>query len=64
MEAQQKLKVLLDQLNTVIVGKSAQVLDAVACLLAESQDPHYRNVFVMLSPITHALSHALEIDAE
>ena len=34
MEAQQKLKSLLDQLNTVIVGKSAQVRDCVACLLA------------------------------
>jgi MoxR-like ATPase len=34
MEAQQKLKALLDQLNTVIVGKPAQVSDCVACLLA------------------------------
>jgi MoxR-like ATPase len=34
MEARQKLKTLLDQLNTVIVGKPAQVRDCVACLLA------------------------------
>jgi MoxR-like ATPase len=34
MEAQQKLKSLLDQLNTVVVGKAAQVRDCVACLLA------------------------------
>ena len=34
MEAQQKIKALLDQLNTVIVGKPAQVRDCVACLLA------------------------------
>ncbi|MCM2252227.1 MAG: MoxR family ATPase [Ramlibacter sp.] len=34
MDAQQKLKTLLDQLNTVIVGKPAQVSDCVACLLA------------------------------
>ncbi|MBW3656234.1 MAG: AAA family ATPase, partial [Gemmatimonadetes bacterium] len=34
MEAQQKLRALLDQLNTVIVGKPAQVRDCVACLLA------------------------------
>ena len=34
MDAQQKLKPLLDQLNTVIVGKPAQVQDCVACLLA------------------------------
>jgi MoxR-like ATPase len=34
MEAQQKLKALLDQLNTVIVGKAGQVRDCVACLLA------------------------------
>jgi len=34
MEARQKLKTLLDQLNTVIVGKSSQVRDCVACVLA------------------------------
>jgi MoxR-like ATPase len=34
MDAQHKLKTLLDQLNTVIVGKAAQVRDGVACLLA------------------------------
>lgn len=34
MDAQQKLSSLLDQLNTVIVGKTAQVRDCVACLLA------------------------------
>jgi MoxR-like ATPase len=34
MDAQQKLKALLGQLNTVIVGKPAQVQDCVACLLA------------------------------
>jgi len=34
MEAQQKLRTLLDQLNTVVVGKPAQVRDCVACLLA------------------------------
>ncbi len=34
MDAQIKLKSLLDQLNTVIVGKPAQIQDCVACLLA------------------------------
>jgi MoxR-like ATPase len=34
MLAQQKLTSLLDQLNTVIVGKADQVRDCVACLLA------------------------------
>ena len=34
MDAQHKLKSLLNQLNTVIVGKPAQVQDCVACLLA------------------------------
>jgi MoxR-like ATPase len=34
MNAQEKLESLLSQLNTVIVGKSAQVQDCVACLLA------------------------------
>lgn len=34
MQIQARLEKLLDQLNTVIVGKSAQVQDCVACLLA------------------------------
>ena len=34
MIAQEKLKALLGQLNTVIVGKPSQVQDCVACLLA------------------------------
>ncbi len=34
MDAQHKLKTLLDQLNTVIVGKPTQIQDCVACLLA------------------------------
>jgi MoxR-like ATPase len=34
MNAQQKLKSLVDQLNTVIVGKPAQTRDCLACLLA------------------------------
>ncbi|MFM2209459.1 MAG: hypothetical protein RIQ96_1102, partial [Pseudomonadota bacterium] len=34
MKAQQQLRALLDQLNTVIAGKAAQVSDSVACLLA------------------------------
>ena len=34
MDAQHTLKKLLDQLNTVIVGKTAQIQDCVACLLA------------------------------
>ncbi len=34
MDVQQKISALLNQLNTVLVGKSGQVQDAVACLLA------------------------------
>ena len=34
MDSQQKLKSLVGQLNTVIVGKAAQTQDCVACLLA------------------------------
>ena len=34
MDAQNKLKSLIDQLNTVIVGKPAQTQDCIACLLA------------------------------
>ena len=34
MDAQHTLKAIRDQLNTVIVGKAAQIQDCVACLLA------------------------------
>jgi MoxR-like ATPase len=34
MNTQEKLRSILDQLNTVIVGKAAQTQDCVACLLA------------------------------
>lgn len=34
MQADSKIRTLLDQLNTVIVGKQRQVADCVACLLA------------------------------
>ena len=34
MQAKEKLQALINQLNTVIVGKAAQVQDCVACLLA------------------------------
>ena len=34
MHAQHKIKSLLDQLNTVIAGKSSQIQDCIACLLA------------------------------
>ncbi|TNF51213.1 MAG: AAA family ATPase, partial [Burkholderiales bacterium] len=34
MQTDTQLQRLLDQLNTVIVGKSSQVADCVACLLA------------------------------
>ena len=34
MHVKEKLKALLNQLNTVIVGKTAHVSDCVACLLA------------------------------
>ena len=34
MNVTQKIKAVVDQLNTVMVGKSAQVQDGVCCLLA------------------------------
>jgi MoxR-like ATPase len=34
MDAQHKIKSILDQLNTVLVGKQVQVQDCVACLMA------------------------------
>jgi len=51
MNAQHKIKSLLDQLNTVIVGKTAQVQDCVACLLIEDVPG------VGKTTLAHALSH-------
>lgn len=46
------------------VANAAEALDAVMCLLAESQDPRARRMFMMLSPVCHALTHATEAEAE
>lgn len=46
------------------VANAAEALDAVVCLLSESQDPRYRNMFVMLSPVSHALTYATAGDTE
>ena len=58
MEAQQKLKALLDQLNTVIVGKPAQVRDCVACLLAGGHLLIEDVPGVGKTTLAHALSRA------
>ena len=58
MEAQQKLKALLDQLNTVLVGKPAQVRDCVACLLAGGHLLIEDVPGVGKTTLAHALSRA------
>jgi MoxR-like ATPase len=58
MDAQQKLNALLDQLNTVIVGKSAQVRDCVACLLAGGHLLIEDVPGVGKTTLAHALSRA------
>jgi MoxR-like ATPase len=58
MEAQQKLQALLDQLNTVIVGKPAQVRDCVACLLAGGHLLIEDVPGVGKTTLAHALSRA------
>ena len=55
--AQQKLKSLLDQLNTVIVGKPAQVQDCVACLLAGGHLLIEDVPGVGKTTLAHALAH-------
>jgi MoxR-like ATPase len=58
MEAQQKLKALLDQLNTVLVGKPVQVRDCVACLLAGGHLLIEDGPGVGKTTLAHALSRA------
>ncbi|MGZ5194228.1 MAG: AAA family ATPase [Ramlibacter sp.] len=58
MDGQQKLQALLDQLNTVIVGKPAQVRDCVACLLAGGHLLIEDVPGVGKTTLAHALSRA------
>ena len=55
--AQQKLKSLLNQLNTVIVGKHTQVQDCVACLLAGGHLLIEDVPGVGKTTLAHALAH-------
>jgi len=57
MHAQQKIKSLLDQLNTVIVGKAARVQDCVACLLAGGHLLIEDVPGVGKTTLSHALAH-------
>ena len=57
MNAQHKIKSLLDQLNTVIVGNKAQVQDCVACLLAGGHLLIEDVPGVGKTTLAHALSH-------
>jgi MoxR-like ATPase len=58
MDARQKLQALLDQLNTVIVGKPVQVRDCVACLLAGGHLLIEDVPGVGKTTLAHALSRA------
>ena len=58
MDAQQKLKALLGQLNTVIVGKPDQVQDCVACLLAGGHLLIEDVPGVGKTTLAHALAHS------
>ncbi len=57
MHAQQKINSLLDQLNTVIVGKAARVQDCVACLLAGGHLLIEDVPGVGKTTLSHALAH-------
>ncbi|MBY0455133.1 MAG: AAA family ATPase [Burkholderiaceae bacterium] len=57
MHAQHKIKSLLNQLNTVIVGKNARVQDCVACLLAGGHLLIEDVPGVGKTTLAHALAH-------
>ena len=57
MPTQHKIKSILDQLNTVIVGKSARVQDCVACLLAGGHLLIEDVPGVGKTTLAHALAH-------
>ena len=57
MHAQHKIKSLLDQLNTVIIGKSLQIQDCVACLLAGGHLLIEDVPGVGKTTLAHALAH-------
>ena len=57
MPTQHKIKSILDQLNTVIVGKSARVQDCVACLLAGDHLLIEDVPDVGKTTLAHALAH-------
>ena len=58
MHVKEKLQALLNQLNTVIVGKPAQISDCVACLLAGGHLLIEDVPGVGKTTLAHALSHS------
>ena len=58
MQVKEKLTTLINQLNTVIVGKPAQVQDCVACLLAGGHLLIEDVPGVGKTTLAHALSHS------
>lgn len=61
MNTQHKLKLLLERLNTVIVGKPAQVQDCVACLLAGGHLLIEDVPGVGKTTLAHALARAFDL---
>ncbi|QJC56211.1 ATPase RavA [Polaromonas vacuolata] len=62
MNVKEKLQALISQLNTVIVGKPAQVQDCVACLLAGGHLLIEDVPGVGKTTLAHALSRAFGLD--
>lgn len=46
------------------VANAAEALSSIMCLLAESQNPHYRSMFMVLTPVSHALTYAATNDSD
>ena len=48
---------LISEDHQETVANAAEALDAIMALLADSQDPARRGMFLLLQPISHALTH-------
>lgn len=55
---------LISQDHQETVANAAEALDAIMALLAESTNPAYRGMFLLLQPIGHALAHAAAATAD
>lgn len=55
---------LISEDNQETVANAAEALDAIMALLAQSNEPVYRGMFLLLQPINHAITHAVTIAAD